>query len=802
MGIHIVECRDCFTINDFFKMKKNFQETSNASLDASINNRNAENMTNSKQTQQGTSGEVALTNLDNIKSREVINQAIEQSMDEFCIFENAYSTTPKKVSLQELLSVFKEDPNVRSNTEIHRRALAANNEKLASDYKKLLPCFGVAGIFEGGRTQKHIVRLTMKVPVDIDHIPNEILEEVLDKLRSDEHTYMTFLTASGQGGRALGRIAFEGKEEDFKRLTEDPKYLKEQYTKAFLTVNEYFSKLVGIKYDPLCKDPSRMSFIPHCPNAYVNPNATPFVIKLEPKRPVGRPRKVPTAAEAEKYVEQTLKQQGTVFKHGDRNDYVYKAASEMNGYGVLEDDCIAWAVEKYEEKDFDREEIASTVRSAYTKVDEHGTKSFCAAVKKSQARTATMQEIRSYLEEQNVQTRRNDITRKYEIYDERKEVWRELTDRDENDLEYRLGEIYDKHIPKNFLCDIINSSFSPEFNPILDYFESLEYDGTDYFEEVANRIHVKGCTQKFHNHFLKKFLIWAMAGWLEPKVVNHVAYILVGPQRSYKTNFLRALLPPQFSELRGELSFKGFITKDEELELASMMFIELDEFDTLSNKENALIRSLMTKDKVNKRAAYARNPENRLRIASFFGSTNNQNFLSDEYGNLRYMPFLIDYIESPFDNPIDYDRFYGQLYHEYKSGFKYVLTKEEEEMLKVHNEDFEAISIEEENIQNYFRKPNEGESGEFYQKADVINYIRRYNPNLNLNPTRVLNVLRKKYGYNKNGNRNSGYHGLFGAYLVPFTAKERKANRKGDTAEPVDNRPMDATECINLELPF
>ena len=30
----------------------------------------------------------------------------------------------------------------------------------------------------------------------------------------------------------------------------------------------------------------------------------------------------------------------------------------------------------------------------------------------------------------------------------------------------------------------------------------------------------------------------------------------------------------------------------------------------------------------------------------------------------------------------------------------------------------------------------------------------------------------------------------------------RKANRKGDTAEPVDNRPMDASECINLELPF
>ena len=112
---------------------------------------------------------------------------------------------------------------MRSNTEKHRRALAANKEELAKHYKKQLPCFGTASIFEGGKTQKHIVRLTMRVPVDFDDIADEMLEEVLEKLRADEHTYMTFVTASGQGGRALGRIVFEGKEEDIKRLAEDQK---------------------------------------------------------------------------------------------------------------------------------------------------------------------------------------------------------------------------------------------------------------------------------------------------------------------------------------------------------------------------------------------------------------------------------------------------------------------------------------------------------------------------------------------------------------------------------------------------
>lgn len=774
-------------------MKKDYKT---ASTDANINDKKFDEMKISEQTRQGTSGEVPLATLNVADVKGVIDAAVDAAITkaiEVSLFDNVKCKSSQRILLNKVVEMLRSDAGVKYKTECCRLAMQNDDAKGVEDCKLGIPCFGGAGIFDGrGHKQVNITELTGTTMCDVDNVDPELLEEMMERVQADEHTLLAYRSIRGRGLHILARYEYQPQVNSLAHALEE-------YTHVWETVNQYYAKLLGIEStDEKCKDASRMSFMAHDPKTFYNPNAVPFEIEVKPKRKPGRPRKIPTAAEAEKYVEQTLKQQGTVFKHGDRNDYVYKAASEMNQYGVTEDDCIAWAVEKYAEKDFTSEEITSTVSSAYTKVDEHGTKNFSAAVKKSQTRTATMQEIRSYLEEQNVQTRRNDITRKYEIYDERKKVWRELTDRDENDLEYRLGEIYDKHIPKNFLCDIINSSFSPEFNPILDYFESLEYDGTDYFEEVANRVHVKGCSQKFHNHSLKKFLIWAIAGWLDPKVVNHVAYILVGPQRSYKTNLLRSLLPPQFSELRGELSFKGYITKDDELELASMMFIELDEFDTLSNKENAQIRSLMTKDKVNKRAAYARNPENRLRIASFFGSTNNQNFLSDEYGNLRYMPFLIDYIDSPFDNPIDYDRFYGQLYHEYKSGFKYVLTKEEEEMLKVHNADFETVSMEEENIQIYFRVPSEGEAGEFFQVADVINHIRRSNPNLNLNPTRVRNILRKKYGYKK----YSCHNGRSGAYLVPFTPEQRKANRKGDTAEPVDNRPMDASECINLELPF
>lgn len=796
--------------------------TMKASTDASVNNKEFEEMKISEQTQQGTSGEVALTNLDNNKLREVINQAIEQSMDEFCIFDNAYSTTPKIVSLQELLSVFKEDPNVRSNTEIHRRALAANNEKLAKDYKKLLPCFGVAGIFEGGRTQKHIVRLTMKVPVDIDHIPNEILEEVLDKLRSDEHTYMTFLTASGQGGRALGRIAFEGKEEYFKRLTEDPKYLKEQYTKAFLTVNEYFSKLVGIKYDQSCKDPSRMSFIPHCPNAYVNPNATPFVIKLEPKRPVGRPRKVPTAAEAEKYVEQTLKQQGTVFKHGDRNNYVYKAASEMNGYGVLEDDCIAWAVEKYEEKDFDREEIASTVRSAYTKVDEHGTKSFSAA-KRGKSRSVNLEGIKNYLEEMGVRTRFNVTTNKYEVYAEHfdtgevyetrmsedsldeEKYWVPLDDRILNDVLCELEKVCETRIPKKDLKYAIESSFSKAYNPLKDYVESLPYedDGIDYIEQLANRVQVDPDKQEIHNRFFKMWFVAMVACWIFKDVINHEMLVYIGKQGIFKSTFLRRLLPMLFKKYVDDFKVKSYMNNDEYIKLGTKGLIELDEISALTPRELDTIKSIVTMENIDKRSPYAEYSKERKRMASFCASTNHEEILTDPTGNRRFLVFKVNHILSPFDNPIPYDKVYAQAAHLAKNGFQYWFDDEDNKIVESLNSEFTVISAEEENIRTYFRQPREGEKGQFFQVHDVINYIQKYNSGLRLNANRIREALRKlEFIEKKEGTKTSVHYGKRGFVVVPYTSKELNDNRMIEDENPVEVTQTNAGECINLELPF
>ena len=64
-----------------------------------------------------------------------------------------------------------------------------------------------------------------------------------------------------------------------------------QYKQAFAEGNKYYEDLVSLPADGQCKNVGRISTIAYDENLYYNPEAVPFVIKMEEKKPVGRPKK-------------------------------------------------------------------------------------------------------------------------------------------------------------------------------------------------------------------------------------------------------------------------------------------------------------------------------------------------------------------------------------------------------------------------------------------------------------------------------------------------------------------------------
>jgi len=126
---------------------------------------------------------------------------------------------------------------------------------------------------------------------------------------------------------------------------------------------------------------------------------------------------------------------------------------------------------------------------------------------------------------------------------------------------------------------------------------------------------------------------------------------------------------------------------------------------------------------IDERAAYARYHEHRHHIASFCGTGNSVQFLSDPTGNRRWLPFEVDSIESPREHPFNYEGIYSQAYALYQQGYRYWFTQEEMEQLSVHNRLFETPRLERELVQQYFRVPLETETGIFVSVAYAMQVV-------------------------------------------------------------------------------
>ena len=304
--------------------------------------------------------------------------------------------------------------------------------------------------------------------------------------------------------------------------------------------------------------------------------------------------------------------------------------------------------------------------------------------------------------------------------------YRNLGDRDINTL---WGELCkEKFVVKQHLQNIIDSDFVPHYHPFRHYLEHLppwkEEDG-DAIMGLSLTVNVKGGSdeQILFYQYLKKWLVAMVASWVNPTVVNNVMLVLIGAQGSYKTTWFSHLLPPQLREYFYTKTNSGMVSKDDLLVLAQYGLVCWEELDSMLPKELNKLKAAMTMPSINERGAYERYHENRPHVASFCGTGNNVQFLSDTTGTRRWLPFEVENIESPLTTPFDYDGIYAQAYALYQEGFQYWFSSEEIQQLTQHNRQFETVNLERELVDTYFRKPSEYESGEFMPVSRALQII-------------------------------------------------------------------------------
>ncbi len=690
------------------------------------------------------------------------------------LFNGFTDKNPKPITIREVVEIIRADQRLQVLTENHRRYRDMGDTARADAEKQHMPCFSVAVLFNGGKQQKHIVSYTGLSIVDLDHIPSECMTEVLEMVRGDEHTLVAYTTISGEGIRVIARFAFPKEDSESREclLRADKKSLV-LYTKVFAIVNSYYENLTGLLSDEKCKNATRISGMAHDSDVYYNPDAVPIVVDMT-KKPVGRPKRVErlkmTVKRCEAAVLRELERRGVVYEAGNHNKYISDACYMMNRYGVPESECLEWALDRFSDYQAEGNDVSSIVRSCYLQTEEHGTERLPKnRSNEERSNYATVAEIQDWLTERGVQIRHNVITGKREIMvdglglrveSRLRDValpdgnslnlqpssinHQELTDRHVNSL-YRAFSIdTGKRLRISDLYIIIESDFYPDYHPLKEYLESLPaWDGvTDHIDRLASTVHVTGCTQELHNRFFKKWMVAMVAAWLDDGTTNHEILTYIGEQGKYKTSFMTHLLPPALDKYFAIKHFNHSMSKDDRLALTELALIDLEELDNMRPEAVNLLKAITTDPAINLRPVWERYALRRQHIASFCGTGNNPRFLTDLSGNRRWLPFMVESIDSPWERTTDYDGIYAQAYALWQQGFRYWFDDEENAELEQHNRQFEEPNIEEELILTYLRKPYGDEAGEFLTATRIIELIGMY-VKCPLSPKRVAFAMRR-----------------------------------------------------------
>ena len=707
-------------------------------------------------------------------------------MQQLSLFRGVHDTQPRPVTLMELVAMMRTDQSVRDLTEKHRYARSTGDERNASRYKKMMTSFGVAARFEGGRQQKHIVEFTGLSLVDIDHIAPEKMAEVLEKVRGDEHTLLAYTTLSGEGLRILARYEASPNPSQGGELgsamPESPLLGRGRgeaiYKQAFLTINEYYQNLTGLATDHQCKNVGRISTIAYDEDLYYNPESVPFVIKVEEKKPVGRPKKVEsgkmTVERCESIVLRELEQRGVVYESGSHNKYISDACYMMNRYGVSLDDCTAWALEHFADYAA-TDDVASIVRSCYQQTEEHGT----ARLPRSQGRSryATVEDMERFLDS-TIRVRYNTIVSQPEWSPvneddaEQDAPWALLTNNDLNSLWRRMSKHTGLTLDPNQLKNLLNSDYSPQYNPFEEFVAGLpEWDGvTDHIASVASMVTVRGEHDYFARCF-KKWFVGFIAGLFDPEEVNHEILVLIGSQGKYKSTFFRHLLPPELRQYSTLKLMNESVTKDELFKLAQMALVCLEEIDNMKQRELNQLKALTTMSTINERRAYGKFHEHLKHIASFCATGNNLHYLTDRTGNRRFLSFEVISIEVPQQHHYDYVGLYAQAYHLWRTGYRYWFNDEENAELDRHNRQFEEPCIEEELILTYLRRPTKSEAGEFLTATRIIELVGMY-VHTRLSPKKIALSM------NRLGFEQRRTHSARGWLVVTLTGDDIKAAQR------------------------
>lgn len=308
--------------------------------------------------------------------------------------------------------------------------------------------------------------------------------------------------------------------------------------------------------------------------------------------------------------------------------------------------------------------------------------------------------------------RYNEIALEFEIKTEKGE-WTELN----------LNSLYIEltragiNIAFNKLEILMRSHLITVFNPFEQYFMNLpKWDGENHIRKLAS--YVKTTDDDYFVKYFEKWLTRSVICALKKGYINKQCLVLYNiKQNSGKTSFLRFLTPPGLDKYYTE---DIGVDKDGLIALCKNLLINIDELSVMSKTDVNVLKSFISKNTVNARLPYDRKSSLMYRTASFCGSTNRSDFLTDETGSVRWQIFEVLEIDFTYSKEINVEQVWAQAYFNAfeRQNYDPELTREDIQENEKRNDRFKQFTLEQEILITHFEKSDH--KNEFLTATEIM----------------------------------------------------------------------------------
>jgi len=236
-------------------------------------------------------------------------------------------------------------------------------------------------------------------------------------------------------------------------------------------------------------------------------------------------------------------------------------------------------------------------------------------------------------------------------------------------------------------------------NPVLQYLESVAWDGVSRIEALCESVKVSELDKEYRNALIKMWLVQcvAAADCAEKSPILSVlpkfesVMVFQGDQGGKKTSWLGSIVPKAYRSYVLSGIILDIADKDSRKQALSGWIVELGELDgTFRRSDIAKLKAFLSNEIDEIRMPYAAMSSQFRRRTSFFASVNESKFLNDDTGNRRFLPLRV--LSTNPAHGINLNQLWSEVYQLYINGAEWWPNEELLTMLIDRHEEHTAIN--------------------------------------------------------------------------------------------------------------